>query len=196
MKITSIKICLSISAPGVGILGTMESDSEILKLTLLKNGANISHLSEGSSGRKQKCIHFLTSFSGTVIHALSHGVIFFVLSVSFKNLEFGSFWLAVEKFQPMRKQFFKLTHRTKRITPSQRASKTVPKNDVGSCVHFCLRSLGYMERCDMLLFLFLVKIGHFSPFIPPLHRNFCSECHFNVMTHCLEGFQDFAKEWR
>ena len=146
MKITSIKICLSISAPGVGILGTMESDSEILKLTLLKNGANISHLSEGSSGRKQKCTHFLTSFSGTVIHALSHGMIFFVLSVSFKNLEFGSFWLAVEKFQPMRKRFAKLTLQTKLITPSERAFKMVSKDGVISCVH---RHFGFWKDVNV-----------------------------------------------
>ena len=43
----------------------------------------------------------------------------------------------------MRKWFYK----TKRITPGERELKTAPKNDVGSCVHFCLRSLGCMERC-------------------------------------------------
>ena len=64
-------------------------------------------------------------------------MIYFVRSVSFKKPVIGSFWLAVEKFQPKRKQLFKLTHWTKRITPSQRAIKTVPKNYVGSCVHFC-----------------------------------------------------------
>ena len=53
-----------------------------------------SHLSKGSSGRKQKCTRFLTPLSGTVFHALSHGVIHFVRSVSFKNLEMEvSDWL-------------------------------------------------------------------------------------------------------
>ena len=39
------------------------------------------HLSKSSSGRKQKCTQFLTLFSGTAFHALSHGVIHFVRSV-------------------------------------------------------------------------------------------------------------------
>ena len=52
------------------------------------------HLSKGSNGRKQKCTQFLTSFLGTVFHALSHGVIHFVRSVSFKSLEMEvSDWL-------------------------------------------------------------------------------------------------------
>ena len=48
----------------------------------------------------------------------------------------------------MRKQFLKLTLQTKWITPSERALKTVLENDVRSCVHFCLRSLWHLERCD------------------------------------------------
>ena len=51
----------------------------------------IPHLSKGSSGRKQKCTQFPTPFSGTVFDALSHGVIHFVRSVSFKNLEMEVF---------------------------------------------------------------------------------------------------------
>ena len=52
------------------------------------------HLSKGSSGRKQKCTQFPTPFSGTVFYALSHGVIHFVRSVSFKNLKMEVFdWL-------------------------------------------------------------------------------------------------------
>ena len=52
------------------------------------------HLSKGSCGRKQKCTQFLTPFSGTVFHALSHGVIHFVQIVSFKNLKMEVFdWL-------------------------------------------------------------------------------------------------------
>ena len=49
------------------------------------------HLSKGSSGRKQKCTQFPTPFSGTAFNALSHGVIHFVWSVSFKNLEMEVF---------------------------------------------------------------------------------------------------------
>jgi len=46
-----------------------------------------SHLSKGSSGRKQKCTQFPTPSSSIVFHAFSHGVIYFVQSVSFKNLD-------------------------------------------------------------------------------------------------------------
>ena len=53
--------------------------------------------------------------------------------------------MAVEEFQPTRKWFLMLTLGTKWIKPSERALKTVPKNDVGSCVHFCLRLLGFWE---------------------------------------------------
>ena len=109
---------------------------------------NDTHLSKGSSGRKQKCTQCPTPFSGTVFYALSHGAIHFVQGVSFTNLEMEVFWLAVEEFQPTRKRFLKLTLRTKWITPSERALKTVPENGVGNCVHFCLRSLGALERCD------------------------------------------------
>ena len=56
--------------------------------------------------------------------------------------------MAIEKFQPMRKRFVKLTLWTKWITPSERALKTVPRNGFGNCVHFCLRSLGALERCE------------------------------------------------
>ena len=54
-------------------------------LQMLKEST--AHLSKGSSGCKQKCTQFLTPFTGIVFHALSHGVIHFVQSVSFKNLE-------------------------------------------------------------------------------------------------------------
>ena len=80
----------------------------------------------------------LTPFSGTVFHALSHGVIHFVQTVRFKNHLNRSFWLAVREFPPVRKWFLGLTLRTKRITPCERAWKTVPENNVGNCVHFCL----------------------------------------------------------
>ena len=73
--------------------------------------------------------------------------------------------MALEKIQPMRKWFLKLTLRTKWITPSERALKTVPDNGVGSCVHFCLRSLVALERCGKtyprkdLAWLFIVISG-------------------------------------
>ena len=109
-----------------------------------------SHLPKSPSDLKQKCAQLPTSFLGTVFNALSHGATHFVRSVSFKNLKLEvSDWLL--KFQPMRKRFLKLTLQTKWITPRERALKTVPQNDVGSCVHFCLRSLGLLERCDMWL---------------------------------------------
>ena len=54
----------------------------------------IAHLSKGTSGLKQKCTQTLTSYLGTVFHALSHDVIHFVLRVSSKNLEMEvSDWL-------------------------------------------------------------------------------------------------------
>ena len=34
------------------------------------------------------------------------------------------------------------------ITSCERARKFVPKNDVRVCVHFCLRPLVPLERCD------------------------------------------------
>ena len=52
------------------------------------------HLSKGTSGLKQKCTQTLTSFLGTVFHALSHDVLHFVPCVSSKNLEMEvSDWL-------------------------------------------------------------------------------------------------------
>ena len=59
--------------------------------------------------------------------------------------------MAVEEFQPTRKWFLKLTLLTKWITPCERALKAVPENGVESCVHFCLRSLGPLERCEVPL---------------------------------------------
>ena len=50
----------------------------------------------------------------------------------------------------MRKWFLDLTLRTKWNTPCERAWKTVPKNGVASCAHFCLRSLVPFERCESL----------------------------------------------
>ena len=47
-------------------------------------------------------------------------------------------------------RFLELTRGTKWITSCERAWKTVPKNDVGVCVHFCLRPLVPLERCEYL----------------------------------------------
>ena len=43
------------------------------------------HLSKDTSGCKQKCTQFLTLFSGTVFHALSHDVIRLAWSVIPRN---------------------------------------------------------------------------------------------------------------
>ena len=52
------------------------------------------HLSEGTSGLKQKCTQTSTSFLGPVFHALSYDVIHFAPRVSSKNLEMEvSDWL-------------------------------------------------------------------------------------------------------
>ena len=54
----------------------------------------MSHLSKAPSDLKQKCTQFPTPFLGTDFHALSHGVVHFVRSVSFRNLEMeASDWL-------------------------------------------------------------------------------------------------------
>ena len=47
---------------------------------------SIPHLSKGRSGLKQKCTQTPTPFLSTVFHALSHGEIHFLPSVSSKNL--------------------------------------------------------------------------------------------------------------
>ena len=108
---------------------------------------NVSHLAKRPSDLKQNGTQEKTPFSGTVFHTLSHGVLRFVASVSFKNHWIEAPWLAVKEFQPVRRWFFELTLATKRITPCERAWKTVLENGVFSCVPFCLRSLGCFERC-------------------------------------------------
>ena len=111
---------------------------------------NISHLAKRLSDLKQNGTQEKTPFSGTVFHTLSHGVLRFVASVSFKNHWIEAPWLAVKEFQPVRRWFFELTLATKRITPCERAGKIVIENGVFSCVPFCLRSLGCFERCDFV----------------------------------------------
>ena len=105
------------------------------------NVAHSTHLSKDTSGCKQKCTQFLTLFSGTVFHTLSHGVICFAQSVSPRNhfLTGGNSLTANQR--PLLRCFLKLTLRTKWITPCERASKTVPENGVRNCVHFYLRPL-------------------------------------------------------
>ena len=44
-----------------------------------------SHLSKGTSDLKPKYTQLATPFWGTVFHALSHGVIYFVRSVRLRN---------------------------------------------------------------------------------------------------------------
>ena len=63
--------------------------SDVSRISLFKINPlhlSITHLSKGTSGLKQKCLLTLTSFLGTVFHALLHGEIHFVPSVSFKKL--------------------------------------------------------------------------------------------------------------
>ena len=80
-----------------------------------------SHLSKCRSDFKQKCTQLLKPFSGTVFHDLSHDMIHFVQSVSFKNHIDRGFRLAVEKYPPVKKRFLGLTLGTKRIISCERA---------------------------------------------------------------------------
>ena len=81
--------------------------------------------------------------------------------------------MAVEKFLPMRKWIVKLTPRTKWITPSERALKTVHKNGVTTCVRFCLRSLGLLEKCEQRFTFMLISV--------PIPRLFCSAALFEKL---------------
>ena len=114
---------------------------------MLLNPFATSHLSKDKSGCKQKCTQFLTLFSGTVFHALSHGVIRFAWSVSPRNhfLIGGNSQTANQKL--LLSWFSKPTLRAKWISPCERAWKTVSESGVRSCVHFCLKSLLHLERC-------------------------------------------------
>ena len=75
--------------------------------------------------------HFVWSILPRVFKPLSHWLTFFNSQLETSIL-----------------RFLKLTLRTKWITPCERAWTTAPKSSVGNCVHFCLRSLGHLERCD------------------------------------------------
>ena len=106
----------------------------------LKPGNNLrfvsnwqAHLAKRSSDLKQNGTQERTPFSGTVLHTLSHSVLFL---------------LVFKEFQPVTRCFFELTLTTKRITSCEKAWKTLLENGVFSCVPFCLRSLGCFERYD------------------------------------------------
>ena len=110
---------------------------------------NDSHLSKHPSDLKQNGTQEKTPFSSTVFHALSHGVIRFVASVSSKN-HLMTGWNSLTANQGAYIQWFlKLTLATKRSTPCERVWKTVPENGVFSCVPFCLRSLGCFAKCEV-----------------------------------------------
>ena len=64
------------------------NDYRVIRLTSFQmHKLTPAHLSKGASGLKQKYTQSHTPFSGIVFHALSHGAIHFVRSVSFTNLE-------------------------------------------------------------------------------------------------------------
>ena len=107
-----------------------------------------SHFAKRLSDLKQNGTQEKTPFSGRVFHTLSHGVLRFVESVSFKNHWIEAPWLAAKELQPVRKWFFELTLATKRITPCERVLKTVLENGVFSCVPFWLRSLRSIGHFD------------------------------------------------
>ena len=105
----------------------------------------VAHLSKHPSDLKQNGTQGMTP--STVFHALSHGVIHFVASVSSKN-HLLTGWNSLTANQGTAIQWFlKLTLATKRNTPSERVRKTVPENGVHSFVPFHLRSLGRFEIC-------------------------------------------------
>ena len=110
-----------------------------------------SHLSKAPSDLKQKCTQFLTPFSGTVFNALSLGVIHFVRSVSLRNRFLVGWNSSTANQKTSISRFVKLTLQSKWITPCERASKTVPENGVGNCVHLCLWPLEPLERCAFSL---------------------------------------------
>ena len=96
-----------------------------------------------------KCTQFPIAFLGTIFHALSHGAMWSILFavLSLKSLEMEvSDWLLKNVSQWW---FLKLTLRTK-SHQSERVLKPVSENGVRTCVNFCLRSLGPLERCDFL----------------------------------------------
>ena len=122
----------------------------------------VSHLPKVPSDLKQKCTQFLTPFLGTVFNALSLGVIHFVRSVSLRNRFLFGWNSSTANQKTSISRFVKLTLRTKRIAPCERASKSVPVNGVRNCVHFCLLPLEPLERCDFAKECY--KHCRFTPF--------------------------------
>ena len=57
--------------------------------------------------------------------------------------------MAVEKISTNEKVVGQANTTNKMDHTNSKSIKTVPKNGVGSCVHFCLRSLGHLERCAL-----------------------------------------------
>ena len=85
---------LCFSSSGFNFYEKRSQTEQVVLLHVVTKSFVYPHLSKGSSGCKQKCTQTLTIFLGTVINALSHGVIHFVWSVSFKNLEMDVYdWL-------------------------------------------------------------------------------------------------------
>ena len=107
----------------------------------------VPHLAKRLSDLKQKGTQEKTTFSSTVFHALSHGVVCFVADGSSKNhLLTGWDFLTPNQTLLFSQWFLKLPLATKWKTSCERVWKTVPENGVYSCVPFCLRSLGPFEK--------------------------------------------------
>ena len=101
------------------------------------------HISKRPSDLKQNGTQEKTLFSDTVFNTLSDDVFHFVANVSFKNHR--SFWLAVKKFQPVRRWLYKLTLATKQTTPCERVLKIVPKKGVFFVYHLVWGHLGVLK---------------------------------------------------
>ena len=67
-------------------------DVSVTRLTFQGEDSNVenlclTHLAKRPSDLKQNGTHEKTQFSGTAFHTISHGVLRFVASVSFKNVK-------------------------------------------------------------------------------------------------------------
>ena len=110
-----------------------------------------SHLSKGPSYLKQKCTQLPTPFSGTVFNALSLGVLHFVQSVSLRN-HFLVGWNSSTANKNFNFKVFKTNTLNKMDHTMWKSIKTMPENNVGDCVHFCLWPLKPLERCEVACF--------------------------------------------
>ena len=123
----------------------------------------LQRLSKSQNDLKQNDAQENAPFSGTVFHALSHGVICFVASVSSKN-HLLTGWNSLTANQGASIQWFlKLTLTTKRSKPCERAWKTVPENVSFPCVLLrCACWIFFTEResYGFLKIKLKVKIGH------------------------------------